>query len=117
MSIPLPDEPERLDARLNARCTPRELSRLKQEADKAALSLSQYVRRRALGRVVLCRVELKLVAAVNRLTGMLKHVHLESGGAYSEVTAEAVRAAVALMKRIDQGVVSKSFANDRKNPE
>lgn len=92
--------PERLDAVINVRCTSEEKARLRESADDAALSLSEYVRRRALGRAVFASTDAAVLRELRRLGGLLKHVHVESKGAYSRDTAAALAAIQAYIERL-----------------
>lgn len=60
--------------------------RLHKEADDADLSISELIRRRAAGHPVIHRVDLKTVSELRRLGGLLKHIHNETGGVYTEET-------------------------------
>ena len=82
--------PQRLDVRITLRLTAEEKTRLVEIADVAGLSVSELVRRRALGKPILASVDLAMIREVRRLGGLLKHVHTESGGAYSQTTAQAL---------------------------
>ena len=67
-------------------------------ASDAGLPVSELVRLRALGRPVVSRTDATTIRELRRLGGLLKVVHLESGGAYSEQTGAALgelRAAIA----------------------
>jgi hypothetical protein len=81
---------ESLDATLNVRLTASEKARLKEDAELAGLSMSELVRRRYFGRPILASADAVMLKELRRLGGLLKHVHLESGGAYSESTADAL---------------------------
>ena len=87
-------------ARLNVRLTAEELAEVRETA--GSMSLSQYVRKRALGHPVIASVDMKMVNELRRLGGLLKHVHTESGGAYSDATA----AAIAAIRRYIEGMHS-----------
>lgn len=78
---------EPMDAVVNMRCTSAEKAALKQDADLAALSVSEYIRRRALGRPVVAHVDAAAIRELRRLGGLMKHLHNDSGGAYSSETA------------------------------
>lgn len=92
--------PDRLDAVINVRCTHAEKAHLRECADDAALSLSEYVRRRALGRAVFASTDAAVLRELRRLGGLLKHVHTSSGGAYSRDTAAALAAIQAYIERL-----------------
>ena len=78
---------EPLDARCNVRLTASELSELREAAELSGLSLSEYMRRRALGIAVIARADMTTVRELRRLGGLLKRVHVDSQGAYSAMTA------------------------------
>ena len=54
-------------------------------------SVSELVRRRYFGRKIVARSDEKMIRHLNRIGGLLKHVHIESGGVYSAETARALR--------------------------
>ena len=94
---------EPLDARCNVRVTASELAELRESATLAGLSLSEYMRRRALGLVVIAHSDVSVVRELRRLGGLLKKVHVDSQGAYSEATAGALRQISAYMGAISDG--------------
>jgi uncharacterized protein (DUF1778 family) len=91
--------PERLDAVVNVRLTAAEKVRLKDDADLAGLSVSEFVRRRSFGRAIIAQADAVTIKELRRLGGLVKHLHNESGGAYSRETAAAL---VALRGYIEQ---------------
>jgi hypothetical protein len=91
--------PERLDAVVNVRLTAAEKVRLKDDADLAGLSVSEFVRRRSFGRSIIAQADAVTIKELRRLGGLVKHLHNESGGAYSRETAAAL---VALRGYIEQ---------------
>ncbi|MBU2780242.1 ribbon-helix-helix protein, CopG family [Acidithiobacillus caldus] len=78
---------EPLDAVVNVRLTASEKARLREDADLAGLSVSELVRRRYFGRPIVAHADAVLLKELRRIGGLLKHVHNESGGAYSQQTA------------------------------
>ena len=95
----MPTEADRLSAVVNVRLTTAEKAALKEAADLAGLSVSEYVRRRALGRAVLAQADAVTIKELRRLGGLVKHLHNETGGVYSRETAGAL---VALRGYIEQ---------------
>ena len=75
---------------LRLRLTADEKAQLTEIAQVAGISVSELVRRRALGKPIVASVDLAMIREVRRLGGLLKHVHTESGGAYSQTTAQAL---------------------------
>lgn len=79
-----------LDAIVNVRLTMAEKRRLQEDADMAGLSMSELVRARYFGRPVIANADIVMVKELRRIGGLLKHVHLESNGAYHQATADAL---------------------------
>ena len=89
--------PAGLTARLDVRVAPGEKEQLAVIARDAGLAVAELVRLRALGRPVVSRTDATTIRELRRLGGLLKMVHVESGGAYRQQTAELLtmlRAAV-----------------------
>ena len=95
----MPTEDDRLSAVVNVRLTAAEKARLKDEADLAGLSVSEFVRRRSFGRPIIAQADAVTIKELRRLGGLVKHLHNESGGTYSRETAAAL---VALRGYIEQ---------------
>ena len=89
--------PAGLTARLDVRVAPVEKEQLAVIARDAGLAVAELVRLRALGRPVVSRTDATTIRELRRIGGLLKMVHVESGGAYRQQTAELLtmlRAAV-----------------------
>jgi hypothetical protein len=89
---------EPLTSQCNIRLTASEMAEVKEAAEIARITVSEYARRRLLGRRVVANTDLVIINELRRLGGLFKHVHNESGGAYSQLTADAleeVREAIA----------------------
>jgi hypothetical protein len=80
-----------LTERLDVRVAPGEKEDLRGIARAAGLGVSDLVRLRALGRPVVCRTDATTIRELRRLGGLLKKVHVDSGGAYGQQTAAALR--------------------------
>ncbi|CAB3804351.1 hypothetical protein LMG28614_06015 [Paraburkholderia ultramafica] len=85
---------EPLNARITVRLSERERERLSEDANLAGLTLSELLRRRYFGRPIAANIDRAVIkelmhvrAVINRAGGLVKHVHLESSGAYSVQTA------------------------------
>ncbi len=63
---------ERASLRFEMRLSPVEREQLKEEADFAGLSISELVRRRALGRPVHAAIDLTMIRELRRLGGLQK---------------------------------------------
>ena len=95
--------PVGLTERLNIRLAPGEKHQLRGVARDAGLSVSDLVRLRALGRPVVCRTDATTIRELRRLGGLLKKVHVDSGGAYSAATANALAALTLAIDRLATG--------------
>jgi predicted ATP-grasp superfamily ATP-dependent carboligase len=94
---------EPLSAQCNIRFTPSEMAELKQLAADAGITVSDYVRRRTLGKRVVANTDLAMLRELRRVGGLLKHIHVESGGAYSQLTSDALETVREAMERIGNG--------------
>jgi len=95
-----------LTERLDVRVAPGEKVALREMAVAAGMPVAELVRTRALGRPILSRTDATTIRELRRLGGLLKHVHVESKGAYSAETAGALatlRAAIARLAAGDGG--------------
>ena len=95
-----------LTERLDVRVAPVEKEQLRRIAADAGLSVAELVRARTLDRPVVSRVDATAIRELRRLGGLLKKVHVDSGGAYSRETASALtalRAAIVLLTVGDEG--------------
>lgn len=95
--------PELLDAVLNIRLTSVEKAKLKEDADLAGLSMSELVRRRYFGRPIIANADTVMLKELRRIGGLLKHVHNQSGGAYSSDTAGALVALKTFIEQLSHG--------------
>jgi hypothetical protein len=93
---------EPLDAVINVRLTTSEKIRLKEDADFAGISVSALVRRRYFGRPIIANADAVMIKELRRLGGQLKHIHNQSSGAYSLITARALRAVTAYIDRLSR---------------
>lgn len=87
-------------ARILLRVTEAEKSAISARAAEAGRSVSDYLRARGVGQRVHSIADQQTINELRRLGGLLKKVHTDSRGAYSEATAEALREVVAAVKRI-----------------
>ena len=95
--------PASLTGRLNIRLAPGEKQQLRAIARDGGLSVSDLVRLRALGRPVVCRTDATTIRELRRLGGLLKKVHVDSGGAYSAATANALGMLTRAIDRLGNG--------------
>jgi hypothetical protein len=92
--------PSGLTQRLDVRVAPGEKAEIRAIAKGAGLTASELVRLRVLGRPVIGRTDATTIRELRRLGGLLKMVHLDSGGAYSEQTGEALSELRAAIGRV-----------------
>jgi hypothetical protein len=97
---------EPLTAVVNVRLTPGEKERLKDDAELAGVSVSELVRRRYFGRPLVASADMVIVRELRRLGGLLKHVHNESKGVYSTLTASVIAELRKAIEKLSQGVKS-----------
>ena len=90
--------------RIYARLTDEEYADLQEQADVAAISLSEYIRRRVFARRVVSKLDLRVLAELRRLGGLLKLVHNETKGAYSQKTAEAIQALTSYARGLERSL-------------
>jgi hypothetical protein len=91
-----------LTKRLDVRVSPEEKDQLRTIAARAEMPVAELVRLRALGRPVVPRTDATTIRELRRLGGLLKKVHVDSRGAYSAATADALtelRAAINALAR------------------
>ncbi len=81
-----------LTARLDVRVAPGEKERLRAIATSAGMPVAELVRLRSLGRPLVPRTDATTIRELRRLGGLLKKVHVDSRGAYSDATARALAA-------------------------
>lgn len=81
---------ERRTKIIRVRMTETEYKDLMFRVEKSGLTLAEFIRRCASGRKIISRVEQNLVNELRRQGGLMKLIHNESGGAYSEKTAAAI---------------------------
>lgn len=104
-------EKQQRPRRIYARLTEQEYADVSEQADAAALSLSEYLRRRLFGRRVVPKTDLRVLSELRRLGGLLKNIHNETRGAYSDLTAEAIQALTAYARSLER-----TAGSDCKNP-
>ena len=80
-----------LTARLDVRVAPAEKEQLAGSLATAGIAVAELVRLRALGRPVVSRTDATTIRELRRLGGLLKMVHVESGGAYRRADGRAAQ--------------------------
>jgi hypothetical protein len=81
---------KKLTRKVSFRLSEEEYAHVLDELTVSGLSLSALIRKRILGERVASRADLAVLAELRRLGGLLKHVYTETGGIYSQNTADAI---------------------------
>ena len=87
---------------IGIRLSEEENRRVREQAEMSHLTVSEFMRRRALGKQIVPKGDLGILSELRRLGGLLKHIHNESHGAYSELTASAIRALEAYGRTLER---------------
>ncbi|GHS88787.1 hypothetical protein AGMMS49957_10880 [Synergistales bacterium] len=95
---------ERRSAKITTRFTDAEREFLAIEADICGLSLSSLIRQRSLGKRVSAKVDLRVLAELRRLGGLLKHIHNETKGAYSSFTRDCLKEMAAYIRSMNRQI-------------
>jgi hypothetical protein len=77
--------------RVTVRFRKAEYAQVKNYVEISGLTTVAFVRKRVLGQRIASKADLAVLAELRRLGGLLKHVHNESRGAYSALTAQTIR--------------------------
>ena len=96
------------DKNIHIRVTEEEQSAIRENAEVSGLSMSEYIRRRALSRRVPSRIETKMLSELRRQGGLLKYVFKESQGMYSEKTAIALENLNTFIVGLERAVLNDS---------
>jgi len=86
--------PKRIGVRLNAK----EQKQILEQANASSLTISEFIRRMALRKEIVPKSELvaigqltRILGELRRLGGLLKNIHVETQGMYSEDTRKAIQ--------------------------
>lgn len=88
---------EKLDCVVNVRLSAREKARLLADAQNAGVTMSTLVRRRYFGRNVIAKTDVKMMAELRRVGGLLKAINLQTnfrGGPELSAALRAVRVCI-----------------------
>jgi hypothetical protein len=88
--------------RAGIRLSEEEDREIREQAEVSHLTMSEYVRRRILGKRVVPQADLASLAELRRLGGLLKHIHLETRGTYSLDTRNAIRAIESYARKLER---------------
>lgn len=100
MSRPKKTEQERRRAIIGVRFTLDERQIINGEADICGLSISSFIRAKSLGKRIAPKTDLKVLAELRRLGGLLKHIHNETNGIYSVFTTDCLKEIAAYTRKL-----------------
>jgi hypothetical protein len=80
-----------MTSKTTIRFTEADRNALSEQADAGGVTLSSFIRKAALGRRIASKTDLRVLAELRRLGGLLKHIHNETRGAYSTLTSDCLR--------------------------
>ena len=92
---------DRAGSRFEMRLTASERVQLREEADLAGMSISEFVRRRALGKTIHAATDLMMIRELRRLGGLQKYA-MNKLTLHSEVVDECVATIRALRAAIER---------------
>ena len=80
-----------LTRKITFRLSEYEYAQISDDLTISGLSISSLIRKRLLCVRVASRADLAVLSELRRLGGLLKHIHSETRGAYSSLTAQALK--------------------------
>jgi hypothetical protein len=101
MPRPRKNERELKSEIIGVRFTAEERQFVSGEADICGVALSSLIRSRSLGKRVTSKADLRVLAELRRLGGLLKHLHNETKGAYSALTSDCLREIAAYIRNLN----------------
>jgi hypothetical protein len=101
---------------VKTRISEEEKQGIRKQAEISNITVSEYIRRKVLEKRVVPQADMAVLAELRRLGGLLKHVHLETRGAYSERTADAIRALEVYTRTLERSHNEKSEKNGETSP-
>ena len=93
---------EQLSIKTSVRFTEQEHGFLLHEADICGVTLSALIRKRSTGQHVAAKTDLRVLAELRRLGGLLKHIHNETRGAYGAQVSQAIREITAFVHSLSE---------------
>jgi hypothetical protein len=87
--------------KITVRLTETERDFLASEGDICGLPLSSLMRSRGLGKRVAAKSDLRVLAELRRMGGLLKHLHNETKGTYSPLTSDCLKEIAAYIRTMN----------------
>ena len=88
--------------KISFRLSESEYAQISDDIAVCGFSVSSLVRKRLLGVRVASQADLAVLSELRRLGGLLKHIHNETRGAYSSLTAQAIKDLSAYAKSLTE---------------
>jgi hypothetical protein len=101
---------------ISVRFSEEERSRIAEEMKKSGLTFSAFVRKRILKKRVATNAEMAVLEGLRRHGRAIRQAHEESGGGYSDATAQAIRGLSAYVRALREkrfGVAQDNSADPR----
>jgi hypothetical protein len=109
MPRPRKETPEIRKRFVAVRLEDAEYEKLRGACLELRITMSAYIRARLMGGRIrmprYSRIDSLNINQLNRLGGLLKKIHTESGGAYKEESSETIREIRATIKLIQKGII------------
>jgi len=86
-----PDKKTHRTRKITFRLSESEYAQISDDLTISGLSISSLIRKRLLCVRVASRADLAVLSELRRLGGLLKHINNETRGAYSSLTAQAIK--------------------------
>jgi hypothetical protein len=107
MPRPRKNERELRSSVIGIRLTSDERKFIASESDICGLTPSSFIRKRSLGKQVAPKTDLRVLAELRRLGGLMKHLHNETKGAYSALTSDCLREIAAYIRKLSAEIEGK----------
>jgi hypothetical protein len=108
MARPKKNDEDKKQRKITIRFNPADYERVRGEAEKLGVMISEFLRSKALSGYVripkYARLDAKQIGELSRLGGLVKKIHTESRGAYTAQTAEAIRHINAILCAMEKQV-------------
>ena len=78
------------------------------ESDACGITPSSFMRKKSLGKRVSAKTDLRVLAELRRLGGLMKHLHNETKCAYSALTSDCLKEIAAYIRNLNAELNSRS---------
>jgi hypothetical protein len=99
---PKKNDQELRNSIIGVRFTTEERDFITSESDVCGLSVSSFIRHRTCGKRITPKTDLRVLAELRRLGGLLKHTHNETKGAYSSLTSDCLKEIAAYVRGMNR---------------